>query len=492
MLHDRPFSCRTARLGAGTPPSPASSSSGDTTVPARLALFISAALTLLAGCATPPPEPLRPAPRPDPSMAVATNAVAERPLPQAWWTAFRDPELDRLVALALAENRDLLQADARLDAARARAKLAGADAALQVTGQADATRSRRSESTALSFGPKYQTGFGAGLQFAYEVDLWGRIRATREAAAKAVELSAADRAAAEIAIAAEVAKSHFNRLSAQREAAVFDRQIAAYADTEIILAERANAGFATDLDVERVRIEKAAREGERAFFREREQACANALSLLCGQPAALASATRAEPREAVAPDVPPSLSLTLLESRPDVAAKRAKWEAAFQRVQAARAALYPTLRLTGTLGAESERLDDLLDWQSRLWSLVAGLTGPVLDGGRLKAALEIERAGLREAAADYEAAVLTAYREVADALNALRAVAERQQAAERVRDSARRALALSRERYEKGFVTYLEVVESDRAFLAAERTLIQLQAVRQTSTVDLVRALGIP
>lgn len=458
----------------------------------RWLLAPAAGLILFAGCKTPPPEPLEPAPLPDATMSVTTNAVPERPLPQDWWTTFHDPELNRLIALALAENRDLRQAAARLDAARAHAKLAGADAALQVTGSAGASRSRRSESTALSFGPKYQTGFSAGLQFAYELDLWGRIRATREAAAQGVALSAAERAAAEIAIAAEVAKSRFGRLAAQREAAVLERQIAAYADTEELQAARANAGFATDLDVERVRIEKATREGERASFREREQAFANALALLCGQAASTDSATNGAIPEATAPDVPATLSLSLLESRPDVAAKRAKWEVAFQRVQAARAALYPSLKLTGSFGSESEKLEDLLDWQSRLWSLVAGLTGPVLDGGRLKASLEIERAGLREAAADYEAAVLTAYREVADALNTLRAIAERQQSAERVLVSARRALILSRERYERGFVTYLEVVESDRALLAAERTLVQLQAGRQTATVDLIRALGIP
>ena len=460
----------------------------------RWLLAPAAGILLFAGCSTPPPEPLRPLPQPDAAMAVAvaTNAVAERPLPQAWWTAFRDPELDRLVALALAGNRDLLQAAARLEAARARAKLAGADSALQMTGSAGASRARSSENSAISFGPAYQSRFSAGLQLAYEVDLWGRIRATREAAAQNVALSAADRSAAEIAIAAEVAKNHLNRLAARRESAVLERQIAAYGETENLQAARANAGFATDLDVERVRVEIAAREGECAALRERERAFANALSLLCGQPAANAPATNPAPGEAVTPDVPKTLSLALLESRPDVAAKRAKWESAFQRVQAARAALYPTLRLTGTLGTEAEKLEDLIDWQSRLWSLVAGLTGPVLDGGRLKASLAIERAGLREAAAEYEAAVLTAYREVADALSALSGISERQQAAERARDAARRALALSRERYDKGFVTYLEVVDSDRSLLAAERTLVQLQAGRQTAIVDLIRALGIP
>ncbi len=447
---------------------------------------------LLAGCSTPQPEPLHTPPPP----AGAINATATRsarPLPQAWWTAFRDPELDSLIATARERNRDLAQAAARIEAAQARARLAGADAALHVTGSASATRARSSESTASSsYLPAYQSRFGASLQFAYEADLWGRIRALRQAAAKSVELSASERDTAEIALCAEVAKAHLSRLAVRRESAVLERQLAAYAETEKLLAARVDAGYATGLDVERVRVEAATRDGERAALREREQALANALALLCGEPAANSAATSPPPAEAVAPDVPDTLSLDLLEQRPDVAAKRAKWESSFQRVQAARAARYPSLSLTGKIGAEAERLEDLLDWRSRLWSLVAGLTAPLIDGGSLKASLDLERAALREAAAGYEAAVLTAYREVADALNALRGQAERQRAAERARDAARRALALSRERYDKGFVTYLEVVESDRALLAAERTLVQLQAVRQTATVDLIRALGIP
>ncbi len=459
---------------------------------ARWLLAPAAGLSLLAGCGTPPPAPLRPPPEPAAAMAFTTNAPPERPLPPDWWTAFRDPELDRLVPLALAENRDLEKAAARLDAAQARARRAGAEAALQVAGEAGASRARTSENTAFAFGPAYQTRLGASFRFAYEADLWGRIRATREAAARDVVFTADERAAAAITVAAEVAKNHLSRLSVRREIAVFERQIAAFADTERLLVIRAEAGFATDLDVQRVRIEKAAREVELAALREREQAFANALALLCGQAAGNGAATNAAPPAAVMPEIPATLSLALLEGRPDVAARRARWEAAFQRVQASRAEFYPALRLTGTVGTESQYAEDLLDWQSRLWSLVAGLTGPLLDGGRLQADLDIARAALREAAADYEGAVLTAYREVADALNTLAGIEGQRRSAELVRDAADRALSLSRERYRHGFVTYLEVVESDRALLAAERTLVQLQAARQTATVDLIRALGIP
>ena len=445
---------------------------------------------LLAGCATPPPEPLHAPPSPSAALTNRVEAVA-RPLPKEWWTAFHDPELNRLVGLARTQNRDLQQAAARLEAAQARAKLAGAESALQVSGSAGATRQRSSQNTAVQFGKNYLTQFSAGLEFAYEADLWGRIRATRAAVGKEVELSAAERAAAEITLLAQVTKQHLGRLAVQREITVVVKQIAMDADTENLQATRVEAGFASELDLQRVRIEKATREGELAQLRESEQALANALAVLCGE-APGAAVTNGVPGDAVLPEVPSALSLALLDARPDVAAKHAKWEASFQRVQAARAEFYPALRLSGEFGYASKSTGNLLDWQSRLWSLVGGLTGPILDGGRLKGNLALMNAQLREDAAGYESAVLTAYREVSDALNTLQSLAEQQAAAERARDAAQRALALSRERYEKGFVTYLEVVDSDRSLLSSQVTLLRLQAGRQNATVDLIRALGLP
>ncbi len=456
----------------------------------RTLLTLTLPILIMAGCSTPPPEPLHTPPVPA-TMSTNTIDSAARPLPAAWWTAFGDPELDRLVEQARNENRDLWQAAARLEASQAQAKIAGAESSLQVTGSAGAGRQRSSQNTGVPMAKPLQNQFSGELQFSYEVDLWGRIRATREAALKNVELTAAERAAAETTLLAEVAKQHLGRLSLQREAAVLEQQIATYTETEAIQSVRTEAGFASELDLQLVRIEKATREGELAQLRESEQALAHSLALLCGrvpEPAA----TNPAPGAAVTPEIPPSLSLALLEGRPDVAAKRAGWEASFQLVQAARAEFYPSLRLSGTLGYEATRTQDLLDWQSRLWSLVAGLTTPVLDGGRLKGSLALERAHLREAAAAYEAVVLTAYREVADALNTLHSVVLQQAAAERGLEASKRALVLSRERYEKGFVTYLEVVVSDRSLLAAQRTLIQIQVRRQTATVDLIRALGLP
>jgi NodT family efflux transporter outer membrane factor (OMF) lipoprotein len=454
-------------------------------------------MLIFSGCVARPDKPLM-TPAPAPAMAVvpvSSNSIERvaRPLPVAWWTAFRDPALDRLIARAREQNRNLAQASARIEAAQAAARMVGAESALQVSTSTSVGRSRMSASTVSSpFIPLYQTRLGIGFQFAYEADLWGRIRALREAATKNVELSVVERETADITLCAEVAKAYLSRLALLRETDLLERQLAAYTETEKLQTIRADAGFATDLDSARTRIEVATREGERATLRERAQALRHALDLLCGDAATPGVATNTPPVETFTPEVPETLSLALLGQRPDVAAKRVKWEVAVQRVHAARTARYPALTLSGKIGTESDSLSDLLDWRSRLWSIAAGLSAPILDGGRLAASLDLERANLNEASAGYEAAVLTAYREVADALNTLHSLGERQRAAEAARSSSRRAISLSRERYDKGFVTYLEVIESERALLTAERTLVQLQASRQIATIDLIRALGIP
>jgi len=441
----------------------------------------------LGGCSTPSPEPLR---TPEPPVLALPATDTPAPFPHEWWTLFGDPELDRLIALAREQNRDLAQAAARIDAARANARIAGADAALRLDAVGGLSRQRGFRNAGALSGHYQAKQFDAGLELSYEVDLWGRVRALRTAAEKDLALTLQERAAAEISLCAQVARFHLNRRALRREAEIVRQQLAQDTETERLLDIRASSGFATDLDVERTRIEKATREGELAQLRESEQALANALALFCGQSSS-PSGSLADANVTL-PPVPNALSLALLEARPDVAAKRSRWEAALARVQTARAEFYPAVRLAGSFGYAAEHPEDLLEWRSRLWSLIGSLTAPVLDGGRLKGNLELAAAQLKEASAAYESAVLTAYREVSDALNASRALAEQQTAAGQRLAAADRALALSRERYDKGFATYLEVVDSTRSRLAAQRTLVQLDAARQCAAVDLIRALGLP
>lgn len=448
-------------------------------------LLALASAAVLSGCATMPPPPLA-AP-----VSARAAAEAEKPFPAEWWTVFQDAELDRLMAQARSKNRDLEQALARIDEARAQAALAGVEGALQVSGVLGAGRQRLSETVGNPQAPGPRSAFSTGLEASYEIDLWGRVRAKREAARKNLELTRLERDALELSLLGRVAQAWFEQRASVREETVIEQQLTAYRDSIALQRARADAGLSSDLELERIRVELASREGELAAVRLRGRQAAHQLALLCGvAPEALA--LPGTPGTVHVPAVPDALAMSLLEARPDVAAARAGWDVARAQVEQARAAFYPQLRLTGSIGYETADSSSLLDWQSRLASIVAGLTAPLVDGGRLRGALEVERARLRAASAVYEQAVLTAYREVADAASAVDALRARRVAAEAGKTASARALALSRERYEGGFASYLDVVDSERAMLAAERSLVQLGAQSQMAAVDLIRALGLP
>ncbi|NCB05012.1 MAG: efflux transporter outer membrane subunit [Clostridia bacterium] len=452
-------------------------------------LMMGIILAGVAGCTLTPPAPLT-APVPPPSAMTHALTPVEAPFPHDWWTRFGDSELTRLIELARTNNVDLAQAAARMDAARARARIAGADAAVQVTGSASALRQRTSENTALQIGSDHTAQFGADLNFSYELDIWGRVKAARTAAEKEIALATFERNAAEISLLAQVARNYLTLRALQQEIAVIRTQIARYTETEKLQSVRVDSGFATELDLQRTRIERASAEGECEQLRQTERGYSIALTLLCGLAAEVPVTGIFVDAGLKTPDVPQHLSLAVLEARPDVVARRVAWEAAAERLHVAQAERLPTLRLSGAIGYASQNPEDLLNWKSHLWSITAGLTAPLYDGGRLRGNQELMQAQLREATSAYSAAMLTAYREVADARSTLLALAEQQHAATRVRDAAQRALALAHERYEKGFATYLEVIESERSLLAAQRTLVRLEGGRNCATVDLVRALG--
>lgn len=439
--------------------------------------LVLASAALLAGCVSP-----RPASRTEP---------AQPPSSAPMWTSFGDTNLVRVMTLVLERNRDLTQAGARIDESRAKARLAGADGTPQVRGRATAGRDRMSETTDNPLAPGPCGTLAARLELSYEADLWGRLDAARRAARQQVILSEADRSALEITLLARTATLYFQRQGGLAEAALLERQIAAYAEAIQVQDVRAKAGFAPALERERMEVERSARQLELDGLRLQARQTAHALALLCGVP----------PEELVLPDcwssaaLPPpprTLPMEWLDARPDVAAARAAWESAKSRAEAARAARYPSLVFTGAIGLETNSARDLLDWRSRLWNLVGGLTAPLLDGGRLGAQFDVERARVRAAAAEYEQKVLTAHREVADALQALDTLLHQEAEAACGRDAAARLRALSGARHTAGLVSYLEVLESDRSHWAAERAVVQVETRRRVASVDLARALARP
>jgi multidrug efflux system outer membrane protein len=215
-----------------------------------------------------------------------------------------------------------------------------------------------------------------------------------------------------------------------------------------------------------------------------------ALSILLGAPAPLFTFAEVVEKRPVLPAIPPSLPSHLLERRPDVASAERQLAAANARIGVAKAGFFPVLRLTGSAGYASADLESLFNWEGRVWSIGPSLSLPIFAGGRNRANLARSRSAFDEAAAKYRQQVLVAFGEVQESLTALKYLASEAEAVARTEDAATRTYNYARARYEGGIVSYLEVIESMRTLLAAELDAAKVLGQRQTTAVQLIKALG--
>jgi multidrug efflux system outer membrane protein len=275
------------------------------------------------------------------------------------------------------------------------------------------------------------------------------------------------------------------------EAAILDRTIATWREAVRIADERLQAGVTSEFDVTRARAELASNEADSYSIARTRGEVENALATLLGRPASLVRvAHHALPAEASPPSLPTGLPGQLLERRPDVAEAERQLAAANAQVGVAKAAFFPVVRLTGAAGFESADIGLLFNWESRIWQLGPSMTLPIFEGGRNVANLGAARARYDEAVGRYRGQVLVAFQDVENALNDLHQLAGQSEAEGRALASARRSLELARKQYEKGTVTFLDVLDAERTALADERLTAELAGQRLQAAVQLVKALG--
>jgi len=402
--------------------------------------------------------------------------------PSRAFAVFADPELTTLIERAVAQNQDLAAAAARVDQARALAGAARADFFPQLAVDATAARQRNLDNG-------YHASDYARLPgvATWELDLWGRIR--KVTTADRAEAGAAQAAyeAARVSLSAEVAQTHYTLRATELERATVERSVTTRRDARRIIADRAEIGTSSPLDLARADTELATAEAEFAAVSQRAATLRHGLAVLLGEDNFVAVATAQLPAP---PEVPAELPADLLQRRPDVFAAQLSLDAASARIGVARAAFFPTIALTGSAGWESSDFSDLLSGDTRVWSFGPKLYLPLFQGGRNRANLKRSEAAFAEQSARYRQSVLVAFRDVRDALAAVRFTTEQASATERAAAAARRAADLSRIRYDAGAVSYLEVVESERSALDAERALARLRGQRLVAAASLIRALG--
>jgi len=445
----------------------------------------------LAAC-----TPLKPFEAPDTrlpdSFSVLPADTDTRQAGERWWALINDPELPQLVELALRNNRDLRRAVARIDEADAVLRLNGAALLPQLNIESAAARNRVTEIGAVPLpanAPTYRADQRLALTTSYEVDVWNRLRTTREAS-RATLLAAREAAdAVAMTLAGTVAQTVVSLRATDLSLDLTRKTLASREESLRLIRIRRAEGVGSELEaqqaqaaLENLRAQKLQLERNRGLLQ-------NQLALLCGDPslqlAALPGAAMPE-----APVPPAGLPSALLQNRPDVRAAEAQMRAARLQTEAVRAARFPLITLTGTFGQQSGELADLLSAPGRIWTLAAGLAAPLFDAGRAEARTRQARAQAMQAQIAYETAVLTAFREASDALLSLEQNRQIEAAQAAQRDASTAAAALARLRYEGGYSGWLEVLDAERSANGAEQAWVTARQNRIASTIDLLKALG--
>ena len=415
-----------------------------------------------------------------------------------WWKSFKDPGLDRLIAETLDNNRDLRAAAARIDAASAQARIAGADLYPSVSALANGNRRRQNFIGFPSFNRNGSSGevvsntttvLGVSLDTTWEIDLWGRIRAGTSAALAGLQASRAEFESARISLAGQVAKTWFVLSETDLQVDLTRRNVESFRKTVAQVRSRFSRGLRSSLDLRLALTNLHTAEGALEQVLAEKASIIRQIEVLAGRYPEGTLENRPE-LPPLPPPVPAGLPAELIARRPDLAAAERRLAAAGARVAEARRSLYPRLTLTGSTGRQSEEFADLLNGNFSVWSIVAGLTQPLFQGGRLRAGVELAGANEREAVELYVGAALTAYREVETALETERRLAVVERGFALASEQAAAARKLAEDRYRSGLDGFLTVLEAQRRDIDAEQRLIEIRRLRLDTRVDLHLALG--
>jgi multidrug efflux system outer membrane protein len=458
----------------------------------KVRLISSAAAFLLASC-TLGPDFIKP--DFDGGAWKETRATSATRLPDDWWRLFDDRDLTRLVNRSLAANNDLAAAKSRVDTARA---LVGVDRArlfptLDLSGSAGISRASQDSAT-----ERLPPGFAIDLEseryrgtfdLAYDLDLWGRNRRLLEAGIAEASAAGALYDAQRLGIATETARQYFLIRGLDAQEAVIQDTIKSRKDTLDLLQSKADAGLTDGLATSQARTELELANNDLALVQRQRGAAENALAVLCGLPPSGLSVSRRASSPAM-PSIRPGLPAEVLNRRPDVRAAEEILRGTNARIGVAETAFYPNFSLIGSAGLESIDPKSFLDWQNRVLSLGAGVAAPLFDGGANRARFDAAVSKRDEALADYRTSLLTALREVEDALVDLKGLARSRSALEKALASARDTERIAQERFDKGLSSFLEVVEAGRTVLRVQLVLAQTDAQQRITLAALAKALG--
>lgn len=458
----------------------------------RFSLSALALAAALAGCAVGPRYE-------QPATALPANwkelQTAEGWLPAVpadaldrgeWWKLFGDATLDGLAGRVQVSNQNIAAAVANY--AQAQALVRGQQAGLFPSVSLDGT-GKRTGTLGGNGTSSPSNAFGATLGASWTPDVWGRLREAVSSAQANAQASEADLAAARLSAIGDLATNYFSLREADAEIVLLDETIQGYQRAFDITSNRYTAGIAAQTDVLQAQTQLVNAKADRVGLQRSRATYEHAIATLLGVAPADFSLPVDKWTPSV-PGVPTGVPSTLLQRRPDIAAAERTVASANSQIGIARAAYFPNINLTASVGSNASRVKDLFSSANSLWSLGFSVAQVVFDAGAIAANVDSAKAGYESSVARYRQTVLTAFQAVEDQLTASATLAQQEGLRREASAAADKTEQQLLNRYRQGLVSYTDVVTAQAAALSARRTLVQLQVNRQTTAIALIQAMG--
>jgi NodT family efflux transporter outer membrane factor (OMF) lipoprotein len=408
-----------------------------------------------------------------------------------WWKIYNDPQLNDLEEQVSISNQNIAVAEAQFRQASALVDAAASSYFPSLTANPAATRSLKSSHVTQSTTPPgTNTIYSAPLNISpWELDVWGRIRRIVEAARASAQASAADLEGIRLSVQAALAQNYFLVRVLDRQKQLLDATVKAYKRSLELAVNQYKSGVASRADVLQAETQFKTIQVQAIDIGVQRAQAEHAIALLIGRPASDFSIP-VSPLDTIPPPIPVGVPSDLLERRPDIAGAERRVAAANAQIGAAKAAYFPTVTLTGSMGYQSTDTFNWFAWPSRFWSVGPAVAQTLFDGG-LRGALNDQARAVYDAnVAFYRQTVLTGFQEVEDNLAGLRILEEEALAQDEAVKAAQKSLEFSLNQYKQGTVSYLNVIIAQVAALNSERTAVSILGRRMTASVLLIKALG--